>query len=298
MGKFRCLPEKPFYDAVYLHEDDCCEVVAWGPLKQLELHGAWNDSIARLAHSFDVRGLHASTTLGWVDDSIEFLDELPRLTEVLISPSRRQDWKPLERHPNLEYVGIYYRWCKEQNDIDFTRVRRLRECEITWLPQGDSIRHCASLKSLMVFDDWRDDLRELDLRELVDLEELILKDCGQLREIELADSARIRNLDIWNCPKLKLDMKRYARDLEYLQLLGRVAFPLDDLGLAKHLKDVGFTSLHNKVPIPAFMGKLPCLENAGAHDTLLSEPDCRIADAFLAKRQAALKASRSKEKRR
>ena len=250
-------------DPVFLYEGDDCYVVRSGSSVELTLKGGWKPSCAQLARKFGVESLDASRIRGWRDDSIAFLDELPGLRSVVIGAPHKLDWQPLERQTDLESVRLYSD-VADQNNVDFTRLHGLRKCAIKWIPQFDSFRHCPWLKTLELFSS--DSLRDLDLRELTDLEELNLNSCAQLGRVELAEQTRIRSLRVSNCPKLQLDLKRFVRDLEDLWLQGKVACPLVDLALAKHLKRLAFTFVKTKGR-PAVYGAiaLPNRRGCGGH---------------------------------
>jgi hypothetical protein len=279
--------------ATVLYENDDYHVIAYGSMVELWLHGGWNSSCARMARKFGVQGLSASEGSGWSDDSLEFLDELPGLRWVLVSTSRKLNWKPLERQADLESVDLFPN-SSDQNEIDFTCLPSLRKCAVNWRPQFDSIRHCRRLNCFEVRDSDLGNLRELDLRELVDLEQLIVDSCIRLGSIEPAEQAQIRALKASDCPKLKLDLKRLVRDLQYLYLEGKLAYPLDELRLAKHLKSVVFLWVRAKTPIPPVLDQLPCLADGLAAGTRLSEPDQNIMDTFAARRREQLEAEKRK----
>ena len=315
MIRFKCGFEKlgNLPDPVYLHEDDTCDIIEWDSLVTLSLKQKWNPNYIKLIHRFGVRGIEACDGDGWNDETIDFLKKIPDLRSVMISTSSELDLKPLEklseltslwitsacaldlspleRLPNLEELTLFLK-SKEQSDFDFTRLRRLQTCKLDWIPQFQSVCKCTGLKSLWILwvrgisSDGYPELRELDLREMGNLEELTLEGLIDLKKIDLSEAARIRALRISQCRKLQVDLNRFVRDLECLQLEGKIAFPLDDLGLAKCLKIFQFMFLNNKLPIPPFISKLPRLIDGLAVDTKLSEPDRRVEAGFSANRRA------------
>jgi hypothetical protein len=116
-------------------------------------------------------------------------------------------------------------------------------------------------------------VRVLDLSRMHGLQELALESFVELRRVILPEDATIRSLKISQSRKLKVDLKRFVRDVEYLWLEGRLAFSLDDLGEAEHVKHLELTFLKNRAEIPPFLNKLGRLERLLTVQTRLSAED-------------------------
>ena len=276
-------------DSTTVYHDENCEVIKTGSVHELSITKCWHHSMESLADRYGVTFVVAMSSQGWDQESIEFLDRLPNLTRVHISTKRPLDWTPLERHKNVEDVSLwpampsYSRSRPAQGEIDFTKIPRLRRCSIPWIPEWDSIRQCSRLESLKIRDS--SEIRELDLSRMHNLMELAIESCAELRKVVIPDDARGLALKISQTRKLKIDLKRYVRDVEYLWLEGKLAFSLDDLGEAKHLKKLMLTFLNNRVEIPPFLHKLNPLEAMLTMQVRLSESDRAIELKINAKEQ-------------
>jgi len=254
-----------------LYRDHLCVVVDRGFAISLELTGEWRQGCASVMSNFNANRLVASQLDGWDGHSVEFLDEVPAsLRSVRISTNHLLDWKPLERRTDLESIALNSQSGK-QGEIDFTRFPRLLSCSIKWLPQWASIQRCSWLKSLTVSDSF--DVHKLDLAEMADLEELVLESLGSLREVRLADRAKLRALKLSQCPKLQIDLGLFVKDVEFLWLGGRTAYPLDGLVRAINVKKLMLTFINNKVVPPPFVSQLKNLRHAFVLKTRLSEAD-------------------------
>jgi hypothetical protein len=101
----------------------------------------------------------------------------------------------------------------------------------------------------------------------------------------IPDEVKIRVLKLHGSPKLKIDLKRFVRDVEYLWIGGKIASPLDDLGEARKLRFLTLMFVKNRKEIPAFLHKLTALEHMLAASTLLCEADRAIEKKFIARRK-------------
>lgn len=287
MAEFNSLIFRPWQDPVTLHEDENCEIEETAAARRLTLRTSWHASIARLARRFKVTQLAAELD-GWDQPSLEFLDELPDLRTVFITAKQALDWKPLERHRKIEYASLRPElpWHRPnrvtQGELDFTRMAHIQVCDVPWIPEWDSIRRCTRLEGLEIHGTY--ERRELDLSQLSHLSELVIDFCDELRGVVLPEEAQLQLLRINAAPKLKIDLQRFVRDLEWLYLGGKIAFPLDDLGEAKKLRFLTLMFLKNRAPIPAFLHKLPALESVLAPSTRLSESDQAIEQKLNATR--------------
>ena len=210
---------------------------------------------------------------------------LPNITKVVLSTPLTLEWAPLERHPNIEGLTLdpelpqYSSVREPQGIIDFSKMLRLRTCNMPWIDEWDSIRRCNWLESLCIRDSH--ELRSLDLSSMLDLKEVILESNRELRRVVLHDDAKVLSLKISQCPKLEVDLTRFVRDVEYLWLEGRTAHPLDDLGEAKRVKTLMLTFLGNRKEIPPFLHKLDSLEQFGSVGSRLSQADEVIERQFI-----------------
>jgi hypothetical protein len=159
----------------------------------------------------------------------------------------------------------------------------LRVCDISWLPEWDSVRQSVQLEALAIGDSW--ELRELYLSRMRNLSELEIDFCGELRKVVIPDAVKIRMLRVNGSPKLKLDLERVVRDLEYLWIGGKIASPLDDLGKASKLRFLTLMFVKNRKEIPAFLHRLTALEDISAAGTRLCESDRAIEQKFIARRK-------------
>jgi hypothetical protein len=268
---------EPQLEMETVHQDDNCEVVRRGDTYTLLITKSWQDEMAEVARRYNVTSLTAMTMYGWDGGSVDFLGKLLQLRRMHISPDRSLDWRALELHPNVEHImlwpnlPVYPPSRIPQGEIDFARIRRLVRCNIPCLPEWDSIRECNRLTSLTLRG-WPE-VRVLDLSRMHGLQELALESFVELRRVILPEDATIRSLKISQSRKLKVDLKRFVRDVEYLWLEGRLAFSLDDLGEAEHVKHLELTFLKNRAEIPPFLNKLGRLERLLTVQTRLSAED-------------------------
>ncbi len=260
-----------------IYEDSKCAILECDNETILWIRGEWEPSVRRLALEYDVQHIEADHSLGWTGKSIAFLDELPRVRSVFISTHYELDWRPLEEHPYLESITAFS-ISEKQNVLNFTKVKRLRRCRLWWIPEFDSIRHCAQLEALVIGSS--EELLELNIEHLVSLKELRISHCSQLSQLNLAEKASLRSFQLSFCPKLAVDLRRIVRDLEELCLEGSQNYPLDDLKLATQLTLLQMAFVDAKKGVPAFLDKLPNLRHARAVGTELKESDQKIVRSF------------------
>ncbi len=260
-----------------LHSDANCEVVNRGDFVGLSLHAGWNPSLFNVASRYNVAHITALNLNDITGDSLGFLVELPEVRSVFVSTKRAVNWTPLISMKQLERL-ILFTHRSEQPEIDFTRLRYLRECTLSWSPQWDSIRNCVWLKSFCIRDSFG--LRNLDLAPIVGLEELLLEGCADLKSVNLNDATRIRALKISQCRRLHLEVQRFVKDVEVLWFEGKLAFPLDDMHFATHLRRLMFTFLGEKKALPPILSRLPGLRDAAVLETKLCDADQEILKKF------------------
>ncbi len=279
---------KPQPEPVTLYEDADCEVSDRGFARELSLTGRWNPSMLELAHRYKVTRISASQSEGWDQSTLDFLDLIPEIQYLHVITNLSLDWSPVERHSNLEHISLWPDTSvlrpshPEQGEIDFPKMHRLRSCNIPWIPEWDSIRDCIALQSLTIRDSSK--LRILDLSRLHSLTELAMEKLLELREVIVPEEAKLRAIKITQCPKLKIGLKRFVRDIEYLWLGGKLAFPLDELGEANRLKMLWLMFLKNRVELPPLFHRIASLEDLLTVQTRLSKEDQAIERTFIAKR--------------
>ncbi len=269
---------------VVLYRDRRCQVSDRGRFRELSLRGTWQSSLADVARQFSVERVVADIDDRWNGKSIAFLTELPpSVRAVFLSPAAEVDWSSLESARTLESIALHIAKGDVPTSVNFAKLKRLRVCSIPWLPQWDSIRHCASLESLTLRDST--ELQSLGLRDLPRLQELILEGLFALEQLELADDAKIRSLKVAGCPELKLDLNGLTDTLEYIFLSGKLAFPLGALAKARRLTKVVLTHIPGREPIPPFLIHLPQLVGVDVLSARLSKPDQELLAAMHAKRR-------------
>jgi hypothetical protein len=226
---------------------------------------------------------------GWDERSLEFLDDLPDLKRLHVSVKGGVDWAPLERHGKLEWISLNPQmpWCPSsrvpQGALDFSSVKSLTVCNIPAIPEWDSIRQCSRLENLRLHNSG--EVRELDLSRLNRLSELALEAFAELRRVVIPAEAKIRALKISGTPKLKIDLQRLVRDVEYLWIGGNCDFGLEALAEARHVKRLSLTQLGRKAAQIPFLAAMTELEDLDTLGSRLHPADEPIAEAQFAKQR-------------
>jgi hypothetical protein len=78
---------------------------------------------------------------------------------------------------------------------------------------------------------------------------------------------------------------RLTKNLEYLWLSGKLAFPVDVLAKAHGLQKVMLTHIPEREPLPPFLIHLPRLVGVDVLSARLSKPDQELLAAMHAKRR-------------
>ena len=221
---------------VFLYEDDTADIIDWGDRVSFNTGGAkWTKRYAALARRFKVTSLTFNNLSVPRGKSIDFVLDLPQLRALSIGTYEELDLGALERMTELRSLRLAWRVHRTPPPpVDFTALPNLAECSITLHPPFDSILRSESLRKLEVFG--TRGRRHLDLTRLMRLKELIFDGCPGLRSFELHDRAGLKALMIANAASLRPDWPRVGRDLEYLGLAGRLAFPLEGIAAASKLR--------------------------------------------------------------
>lgn len=239
--------------------------------------GDWSPAVAKIAKRFQVCGLDVSVKPP-ANRSLDFLSNLPNLQSLEISSfwltSGRSlvDWKKIEMLSDLENLSIScYEPEGEPCEIDFRKLSRLKACNITWRGTWSSILKAGSLRKLRIRDQ-QNKLVELDCTSLRGLKELQLDPCFALKIVALAESARVSELSLGGTPKFKPDWKRLGRDLERLNINGKVGFALEELRVARKLRRFSLFNMR-KVASLQFLRDLPAFEIIDSWNNKLSDAD-------------------------
>lgn len=105
------------------------------------------------------------------------------------------------------------------------KSRQMMDVNLTELKHLESLRLKVCLQ-----------VRNLDLTCQADLKELHLDAVPNLRSIGLHPKARVRNMKLNRCGAYRIDWQRIGPDLEKLELVGPLKFPLEDITQAPNLQ--------------------------------------------------------------
>jgi hypothetical protein len=254
-----------------LFENKVCEVSEIDGIPTLAVVSNWSRSVEKLAKRFRIRGLNLNVDYKSEDASLDFLDGFPDLVDLSITGAWSIHWNRVESIRKLETLYLHcFTSAEDPHRIDFTRLENLTSCHLTWKSSWESVLQAKTLRSLAISEARA--LSELNCRPLESLTELRLLGCPALETISLADHTRLRALEINGSRKLNPDWERWGRDLEYLRIVGKVAFPLDELRRAKKLRRLSLFDA-GRLPSAQFLRELPTLEN------LAVDPGVKMSNA-------------------
>lgn len=256
----------------------------------------WSKSLAALARRFEIDGLLVSTACA--AGGLGFLDELPGLKALDVSvPNQTLDWRPVERMKCLEELNVSSApivRTVDPGEIDFAALPSLISCVLSkFHPQWASVFGCAGLKRLHLTTA---ELSKLDLGTMPKLAELVLGGMPKLASFSLAKSSKLKALQLRTCKKLMVDWPRVGRDLLYLWVERKPAWPLSELRFAPKLQWL-MLSYCGKIESVDFLDDLPKLRNL---DLFLTEFNTAGYERVRARKnlQASLPGSNPEHRRR
>lgn len=253
-------PRKPVESEV-LHDSRSCFVVRHGEAVHMNAEAKWSKAQAEVARKFRIERLLVSAACA--KGGLAFLDELPGLKELSVSvPDQTLDWHPVERLKQLEKLSVSSApivRTQPPGEIDFTALPALVSCDLSeYDAPWASVFRCGKLRRLHLTTS--DALRgELDLTGLPKLTELILGGLPKVTSFRLADRAKVQSLQLRSCRKLRVDWPRVGRDLRYLWIERKTAWPLEDLRHAPKLERLMLSHM-GRIESAEFLKRLPRLK--------------------------------------
>lgn len=263
------VPERPFflggrrrlgYESLLMQED--CAIERVNGVVSMSIIGSWSDRHMALAREYDVADVSLTTSSFGGRETAEFLLDMPRLTGLSINLYSAKDLTALGLLHHLESLRIYLTvWDlgARFKPVDFSGLTRLAHVEVMMCGAFESVLSCASIRELSVGNDCDRRLRDLDLSRLHALRDLRLDHCPKLRSVIFHPRARIRSLELSLCGSYRPDWRRIGRDIRFLQLGGRLGFPLEHILGATRLQEL-HTAEIRKLPPLGFLRQMPHLK--------------------------------------
>lgn len=152
--------------------------------------------------------------MGWRNEPLTFLEELPGLTGLEIYDWDVRDVTPLEALSCLQTLGLQ---CQFTSAPDFLSFSHLRNVFVTWRPKAEALLEHKSLIRLNVENYPGDDLTLLaQLSRLKELQ-LTSRKLSSLQGIDHLTS--LTHLDLYACPKLNsIEQLKACHRLETLEI--------------------------------------------------------------------------------
>ncbi|MES0883618.1 hypothetical protein [Roseibium sp. SCP14] len=165
--------------------------------RYLVLKGPWQSRFKPVMEQFCATGLRLSRSLGWQNEPLTFLEELPELTGLEIYDWDVKDLTPLASLPGLQTLGLQ---CRFASAPDFLSFSRLQNVYITWRPRAEALLLHEGLTRLSVENYPGDDLTPL--ARLNRLKELRLTSRKLSSLLGIGNLPALKRLDLYSCPKL------------------------------------------------------------------------------------------------
>lgn len=244
-----------------LYQSRSCLVYRAGGVVRMNAEGKWSRSMAAQASRFRIDRLLVSAACA--KGGLEFLEDLPGLRQLSVSiPDQTLDWRPVEQLKHLQDLALSSApivRTAPPGEIDLTALPALNVCELSkFHPQWDSVFRCTKLRGLHLTTS-RDLKDTLDVTAMPKLTELVLGGLPKLTSLRLAERARVQSMQLRTCRKLQVDWTRVGRDLRYLWVEGKTAWPLEDLRHAAKLERL-MISHRGRIESAAFLKDLPRLK--------------------------------------
>jgi hypothetical protein len=262
-----------------LVEREDCVVDKLNGVVRMETMKPWCDQHTALAREHKVAHLNVRTATFGVNQTAEFLLELPWLTELTIDLYSVKDLAAVGRLEQLERLYLHYdvwRIGDRFPPVDFSGLRQLQHATVMMCPAFESILACETIQALAVSNNCDRRLRDLDLSRLSKLRDLQLDHCPKLRRVTVHPRARLRALSLALCGSYQPDWDRFGPELRILNLGGRINFPLENILKATKLEELQCLEIR-KLPPLAFLRQLAKLHSvflfAAPPGPILSDED-------------------------
>lgn len=177
--------------------------------KRAVIKGEWDTEMGKFISENNVRALSLNYTKGWVGQDYNFLRELHQLEELEIIAPDIVDLSSVEELVSLRNISIN---SSPKLPIDFSKLKLLERCYISWWTGATSVFDCECLTDLYI--------NKLKLKDFFAL--------GRLKNLSVLTLA---NSNITN-----LDSIVSLRSLKKLALLN--CRDLENLTGIEHLKDM------------------------------------------------------------
>jgi hypothetical protein len=227
---------------------------------EMAVDARWSRSHSAAAERHGVDSLTLSHRC--VEGGLGFLADLSGVRSLTISvPLNPADLRPLERLSQLEELRIFRGSLVSigpPGELDFSAMRKLVSCTLApYWAQWETVFRCANLRGLHLMESR--DLNELDLIGLPKLTQLVFGGLPKLVSFRVAPSARVQSMQLRSCTKLHVDWPRAGRDLQYLWIEKKPAYPFTELRHAAGLKGL-MLSFCRRIDSAEFLRDLPGLE--------------------------------------
>jgi len=231
----------------------------------------WRPEFAEALRSRGVTAMSVDVADGWPEEDVEFLHQVPDLTDLFVSGRRGSRLKiQLSDAPStLRWLSL----CWEKSRVEgLGQCRSLEHLEIRYFPRPDltdittltklqllAIRMASPLRTLAGISSLRD-LRDLEIyratqldsldgiQALDSLESLVVQTCRQVRSITpLASLRRLRTLNLNNCGEIaSLAPVEGLNELRMVQFCESTNILDGDLSMLERLPKLSFLSFQNR----------------------------------------------------
>lgn len=228
---------------------------------ELVLTGPWQPEFATFMKHEALRELVLNYSLGWADDDVEFLSDMPWLRALTVIHREIEDVGPVTTLRELRSLHLES-FCETQ--IDFSSFPQLEQCTLQWRRGSESIFSCDRLEKLVLMNfpgQFSNDFARLALLRDVSLYGGGLKDLHgigrlpklqavglyNLRQLETLEGihglVRLRRLEVIDCPRVRnIEAISNLRSLEDLSLSDIGQIPdLAPIALLSQLRAFFFT---------------------------------------------------------
>jgi len=115
--------------------------------ERLVLHQEWKDEYIGYMQDHKISELNVNYARGFKGDTLDFLQDLPFLTGLLLIVYNIPDTSVIHNLRRLRALNIGTR---DTTHLDFTQFPLLEDCFMNWRTKSESIFHCTALKRLHI----------------------------------------------------------------------------------------------------------------------------------------------------
>jgi hypothetical protein len=206
-------------------------------IRSIRVIGPWEQEIASFIESEKIAGLYFNYARGWEGDDFQFLESIDSLLLLHILAKPVDTLSVVDDLTDLESLSIACHWRKP---INFSRLKNLKYCYVSWNKGAESIFECDALQYL-----------SLDMFKLKDYSAFYgLRDINALSIANssfsdlrvLSNMKHIRKLELVNCRGLEsLQGIEQLDSLEWLSIDGcRNISTIEEISELSNLKILQF----------------------------------------------------------